>query len=43
VSFIVELSSYDRSRFAAQRAEYLEAQGVDEQGLNGEGKEDDAD
>jgi hypothetical protein len=31
-----ELSGYDRSRFAAQRAEYLEAQGVDLDSLNGE-------
>ena len=29
-----ELSSYDRSRFAAQRKEYLEAQGVDLESLN---------
>ena len=31
-----ELSGYDKSRFAAQRAEYLEAQGVDLDSLNGE-------
>src|SRR6516162_2276490 len=29
-----ELSSYDRSRFAAQRAEYLEARGIDLESLN---------
>jgi phage terminase Nu1 subunit (DNA packaging protein) len=32
-----ELSGYDRSRFAAQRQEYLESQGVDLDSLNGEG------
>lgn len=31
-----ELSGYDRSMFAAQRATYLENQGVDLEGLNGE-------
>ena len=31
-----ELSGYDRSRFAAQRQEYLESQGVDMESLNGE-------
>jgi phage terminase Nu1 subunit (DNA packaging protein) len=35
-----ELSGYDKSRFAAQRAEYLKSQGVDLDSLNGE--EDDA-
>ena len=35
-----ELSGYDRSRFAAQRAEYLEAQGIDLDSLNDDGDED---
>ena len=34
-----ELSSYDRSRFAAQRAEYLEAQGIDLDSLNDDDEE----
>jgi len=34
-----ELSGYDRSRFAAQRAEYLKAQGVDLESLNDDDKE----
>jgi phage terminase Nu1 subunit (DNA packaging protein) len=38
-----ELSSYDRSRFAAQRAEYLEARGIDLASLNDADEDDDED